>query len=917
MAGFSFDPQLFNSAIKKMESAESSFSGINGLISDVSSKFPKNYEYKSIVSTACDDLSVASTFVSNYIKTLNHTNEDLAEKFLDPTSNIKNFDLLDHLGDIFSDTGAFWQGKVFSSLRGDILNYINLLKMTGATIFVFDTTVLGAVANVGEVIFDGAYAVNGFLGAAGAKIHDLFYGTNTSSEIMDNTLDFLRRDLVGEAKTNFYNTKVGKSINDASLLKYDSELAKKIESVSEFATKVAAATGATVLTGGVAAPVFLGALYGTGKKLETYSNKVDRENGENYNYTEAILKGVSGGVTGAMEWWGYGGLGSFALNGVKALSAFKAAGGSLSLSGIRNAAPLIRKSVALRDFGKNYFKELFAKDNIIDSSSVITDDLLDYYYGDITKAELVKDVKWELGLGALLSSVGSFGRSLEFNKGIFKNELLSELDNLFKSKHFEQNADSFILKHVDGDYEIPKKLLFDYEKDNGLAFSEYMFRQGYNTDLFNQCCFEELENKINTFFRTNELYDNKKIDFADVKCNTFDYNGRKYLKFNGLEPQSAYKLKTSVGIDSIINVDITGSGYCFWMNNNNITEPEMIKLIFNSDIVGFELFSELDDFNKYVDMLGKSREGSIGINQGCLNGLLNKLDDNGIQILKKVSSIVNKNIPSLSKSDALFFVNDIDKVGVCDYASPLNNMIINSNIVKNPDVFEYCFGYPLFDSNTGLLNQELLLADFYSYVNRNNTNIFRIDSDGNRVYNGVPEHDKNQIMYLGPKWGYYDGYELYENQFFVDWFNSKLSNGLDKYGQDIYEYRPILDSKGFSHKRKFSPGWTNVSKINDDSIIGLNGEVNKTVSLKNSDNPLKGTLKNNAILNVFPSETEPIFMYNLTENDFRYCEEPHSMLILDELEDGFVVQSWGDIFFVDYTNLNNFDFDIIKMKFNN
>ena len=137
MAGFSFDPQLFNSAIKKMESAESSFSGINGLISDVSSKFPKNYEYKSIVSTACDDLSVASTFVSNYIKTLNHTNEDLAEKFLDPTSNIKNSDLLDHLGDIFSDTGAFWQGKVFSSLRGDILNYINLLKKTGATILIW------------------------------------------------------------------------------------------------------------------------------------------------------------------------------------------------------------------------------------------------------------------------------------------------------------------------------------------------------------------------------------------------------------------------------------------------------------------------------------------------------------------------------------------------------------------------------------------------------------------------------------------------------------------------------------------------------------------------------------------------------------------------------------------------------------
>ena len=43
---------------------------------------------------------------------------------------------------------------------------------------------------------------------------------------------------------------------------------------------------------------------------------------------------------------------------------------------------------------------------------------------------------------------------------------------------------------------------------------------------------------------------------------------------------------------------------------------------------------------------------------------------------------------------------------------------------------------------------------------------------------------------------------------------------------------------------------------------------NKSVSLKNSDNPLKGTLKNNAILNVFPSETEPIFMYNLTENDY-------------------------------------------------
>ena len=411
MAGFSFDPQLFNSAIKKMESAESSFSGINGLISDVSSKFPKNYEYKSIVSTACDDLSVASTFVSNYIKTLNHTNEDLAEKFLDPTSNIKNSDLLDHLGDIFSDTGAFWQGKVFSSLRGDILNYINLLKKTGATILIVDSAILSGVANIGEAIFDGVYAISAFSGAAGAKIHDYFYGTNTSSQIMDETLDFLRRDLSGEAKEKLFSTKVGQAINKQSVLKYDSEVANKIEAASEFTAKVAAAVAATVFTGGAASVAF-GALYGAGNKLENYANKVDRENGENYNYTEAILKGASGGVTGAMEWWGYGGLGSFALNGVKALSAFKAAGGSLSLSGIRNAAPLIRKSVALRDFGKNYFKELFAKDNIIDSGSVITDDLLDYYYGDITKAELVKDVKSELTFAALFSSIGALGRGV-------------------------------------------------------------------------------------------------------------------------------------------------------------------------------------------------------------------------------------------------------------------------------------------------------------------------------------------------------------------------------------------------------------------------------------------------------------------------------------------------------------------------
>lgn len=278
--------------------------------------------------------------------------------------------------DAISETGSTW---VTAFKSGNFNDYLQALKETGSTLFVAGSSVLAGVQKIEEFVVDGIVFLGGTVVSGIVLLGDKIFGTDNASYIMDGTLDFIRRDLVGEARKNFYeNTGLGKWINDNSNLKYDSQGANGIQSLTEVAAKIAIATAATIVTGGAAAPIAIGALYGTGNAAEKYAQSVDRENGESYNYKRALLKSLAGGAMGAAEFYGYGQMGA----------------GMLGV----NISPKASTS-----FAKNFL----TTETLTDTASVVIDHGVNVALGDESWQDALIYGGAELALALGMSAIGA------------------------------------------------------------------------------------------------------------------------------------------------------------------------------------------------------------------------------------------------------------------------------------------------------------------------------------------------------------------------------------------------------------------------------------------------------------------------------------------------------------------------------
>ncbi len=255
---------------------------------------------------------------------------------------------------------------------------LDWLSQAGATIAVGTTSIVSGVLDVGESLLDGgAYLVSGTLSLVGLD------------DAATNVKEFIATDLVGEANKAFYdNTEIGRAINDASSLKYDSEAAQGIRDVSEKITVFAAATAATVLTGGAAAPLVsgltvagLGFTSGVGNQAE---NVYQKGTDTTWQQEAGIL--VSG-IGEAANWYAQGRLGAGGLEFLKTASnvGFKQTGAAL-WNGIKTTAGNV-KSYGLRNTITGSLKNsnltsMLAADNLAESAGIIGDNVSDWLLGN-------------------------------------------------------------------------------------------------------------------------------------------------------------------------------------------------------------------------------------------------------------------------------------------------------------------------------------------------------------------------------------------------------------------------------------------------------------------------------------------------------------------------------------------------------
>ena len=161
-----------------------------------------------------------------------------------------------------------------------------------ATKVVIGSKVVSGVLDVIEHILDGLIWVGGKIVDNSAvysntkNVMESFYDKNiidTADEFMHNMQkDVIAYNAVDNIEDKFHNTQMGSSINDASYIKYDSEIANKVENITKVGAELVGATAATIATGGAASPTMvavvggLGFAEGAGKKAqETYQGNIE------------------------------------------------------------------------------------------------------------------------------------------------------------------------------------------------------------------------------------------------------------------------------------------------------------------------------------------------------------------------------------------------------------------------------------------------------------------------------------------------------------------------------------------------------------------------------------------------------------------------------------------------------------------
>ena len=243
------------------------------------------------------------------------------------------------------DCGAEYLEGAVSLVKGEgIGELIDARIKSDATATIIVTSAVSGVLDIGEAVWDGTCTiVGGAVAGVTWLVYDSWSGDTVSGDMMESVLDQAAYDAVGSLNEWFYEeTFIGKTINENSLLKYDSQGAQGIRVITETVGKMALATALTVVTGGAAAPL-LGAIYGIGNSTERYAQSVLENYGE-YDYLTFAKEATVGALSGAAEFWGYGKMGAGLYEAV-------------SNVGLKNAAIMIKNNRTL-NHGKAFWKAL-------------------------------------------------------------------------------------------------------------------------------------------------------------------------------------------------------------------------------------------------------------------------------------------------------------------------------------------------------------------------------------------------------------------------------------------------------------------------------------------------------------------------------------------------------------------------------
>ncbi len=258
-----------------------------------------------------------------------------------------------------------------------------------------------------------------------------------------------------------------------------------------------------------------------------------------------------------------------------------------------------------------------------------------------------------------------------------------------------------------------------------------------------------------------------------------------------------------------------------------------------------------------------------------------------------VLDIIKSYFPNMSQQDKIKLATDMNGSitgGICDYAATINTIMIYFQ--NNPDLFKQTFGFPLTRKNqTGLTlpNDDLLLTDFYCWMNKNN---MVKNVDGKDVY--TPKYK----IKLGTS--YFEGNNV---QTIEDYLKSKGLN-INTTNKGIYNNFPVAPWQVNNNIPDAEFNQTVINKIADglkkgSVLLTLNPTLN---NLKNGNNE---------------STPDKVKFYIPALNKTVLCGEGHTVSVIGiQDENHILVESWGHICSLDLDELKNTNIGINAITIN-
>lgn len=324
----------------------------------------------------------------------------------------------------------------------------NFVASASATVVVGVGAVRFGVAKFGERFVDAGVNVVGW---AKSGVYQLFGNDEAAARAEKRATDFISRDLTGEAKEDFYeNTILGRAINEKSYVKYDSEIANKIQNVSEKATEIGTEVAASFIPGaGLAVSATIGAVSGMGKSAEK-----NYQSGNSMK--DAVLDIGIDTVTGALEGYSAGAMGNAAISGIKTLNSLGVNGakalakekfsnfsGRVALDTLKqNSGKIIRQSAA------NTLKD---PDFYVDALGSSSEDIASALRGESSWYDAAKAVTINYGISFVsnfaFNYAGGVGSSV-FDSANYGHRIDAKRDSYFDNDKITPE----ILSSADNNY---------------------------------------------------------------------------------------------------------------------------------------------------------------------------------------------------------------------------------------------------------------------------------------------------------------------------------------------------------------------------------------------------------------------------------------------------------------------------------